>query len=206
LKLPNKCAAYTLIEILIALVIFAIISMVTSTVLYNSFTTRERLGTQAQLLGKLQLTYHSFMKDIEQITNRPTYAKERKLIPSFIGEKEYIEFTRRGVVNPGMIEHRSTLERVAYVCQSHKLLRRSWERLDGVNHNEFMDYPIMSDLTKCAFFFLGKNNQVLQDWRGAALPQSNSIDSLPIAVRMDLTIKNKGEFSILAIIPEGLYG
>src|SRR5438105_632303 len=92
---------FTLIEILIALAVFAILATITTSVLYNAFTTRARVNEQSALLTELQLAISLIQQDTRQTIERPIRSNEMRLFPAFIGQAHYVEFTRDGNVNPG---------------------------------------------------------------------------------------------------------
>ena len=52
-------------------------------------------------------------QDTRQTVERAIRGNEMRLFPAFLGQTNYLEFTRDGNVNPGSIEKRSTLKRVA---------------------------------------------------------------------------------------------
>lgn len=196
---------YTLIEIMIALVIFAILAVITSTAMYQAFNTRARLNIQADMLSKMQLALTLMSRDFEQVAQRPIRANDLQALPAFIGQKGYVEFTRGGIVNPQALEQRSTLKRIAYLCENNHLIRRSWESLDTPNRNNFEDIELINSIKECSFAFLTKNKQVLDEWQANALQHDQKNDFFPIAIRIHLTIEGWGDMSTLFIIPEALY-
>ncbi len=195
---------YTLIEIMIALVVFAILAVITSTALYQAFETRTRLNEQSSRLSELQLALALMNKDIEQTIDRPIREAEMTIAPAFIGEHTYLEFTRGGLLNPQALEKRSTLKRIAYRCTNNSLIRQSWERTDSPDrHSE--EEIILHNLSECTFAYLDRNRQVLDSWQESLQTRSLKREPLPIAVQLTLTIKEWGNMSLLLIIPGSLY-
>jgi general secretion pathway protein J len=192
---------FTLIEILIALVIFAILATITSSTLYNAFNTRTRVNEQSQRLESLQLTISFLKQDITQIVERATRSSKMSLIPMFIGRSNYLEFTRDGAVNPQGIEQRSTLKRVAYLCQNNTLKRRTWDSLDSVNRNKYSDKTLIDKLMDCHFGYLNQILELFPEWYQEALNQK----PLPKAVQINLNLAGQGEINLLFIIPGALY-
>lgn len=202
----RKLTGFTLLEVLIALAVFAILATITSTALYDAFNTREKLNKQADRLNQLQLAMSLIENDSKQITERPIRSNEMRLFPVFLGTERYVEFTRDGIANPIGQEKRSTLKRIALICQGNQLLRRSWAVLDPVNHNIYEDKILLDNVNKCQLKYLNQNLQVLSEWREKAVNQNQKKEPLPKAIQLNLNLNDWGEASLLFIIPEALYG
>lgn len=196
---------FTLIEILIALTVFAIIAGITSSTLYYAFNTRSRVNEQSDHLSILQLAVSLIQQDTAQTADRAVRANDLRLFPVFIGRSDYMEFTRDGDINPGSIEKRSTLQRVAYVCQANALIRRTWTTLDMPDRNVHEDKLLIDNLSGCHFSYLNQTLQVFPDWRTDAVEQNQNKEFLPKAVQFNLTLKDLGEINLLFSIPETLY-
>lgn len=149
----KKKSGFTLIEVLIALAVFAILASITSSTLYYAFNTRTRVNEQSERLSALQLTISIVQQDISQTAERAIRGNDMRLFPIFIGRPDYVEFTRDGDVNPGSVEKRSSLKRVALVCQNNSLLRRTWDTLDPFDRNTHADKVLVSNLSDCHFGF-----------------------------------------------------
>lgn len=196
---------FTLIEILIALTVFAILATITSSVLYNAFSTRNRVNEQAERLGELQLAVSIIQQDIFQTVERSIRGNEMRLFPIFVGQAQYLELTKDGLTNPNSIEKRSTLQRIALLCQDGKLLRRTWGTLDPIDRNVYEDKELISNLTNCQFNYLNYTLQSLSEWREQALTQNQKGEPLPKAIQINLTLKDWGDMNMLYIIPGSVY-
>jgi general secretion pathway protein J len=201
----NKKMGFTLIEILIALAVFAILATITSSILYYSFNTRSRVNQQADRLNDLQLALLLVQRDTAQAIARPIRGNEMQLFPAFIGEGQYLELTKLGYANPNEDEKRSHLQRIAYVCREGTLLRRSWPMLDSANRNDYHEKILLNNLVDCRFAYLNQTLQVLTQWRENALQQNQQPEPLPKAIQFNFTLKDWGEFNFLAVIPSALY-
>ncbi len=199
---------FTLIEILIALAVFAILATITSSAMYYAFNTRARVNGQADRLNSLQLAVTFLQRDIEQVVLREIRADpSRHFYPAFIGESQYVEFTRSGMVNPNSEEKRSILQRIAILCHNNQLLRRSWPSLDPADRKFYQDKVLVDNLLNCQFAYLNSNLQVLAEWRTNALQQSQHVEPepLPKAIRINLTLKDWDKMSFLFSVPGALY-
>ena len=197
---------YTLLEIMVALAVFAILAAITGSAMYHAFDTRARVNVQAQQLNAVQLTLTLIARDTEQVVERAMRGNEMRSFPPFIGQSHYLEFTRGGLTNPNGTELRSTLKRIAYSCKGKKLVRRSWESLDTTNRNDYSDKVLLDNLDDCSFAYLSRSRQILPEWRAYAVQQNQKKETLPMAIKFSLTIHNWGNMSLLFTISEALYG
>ncbi|KTD51568.1 type II secretory pathway protein LspJ [Legionella quinlivanii] len=196
---------FTLIEILIALAVFAIMATLTSSAMYYAFNTRSRVTEQAERLVDLQMAIIMIERDTEQITSRPVRGNEMRLFPAFTGQPLYLEFTRGGLTNPYSVEKKSSLRRIAWLCKGDKLIRRSWDALDAVNRNNYHDKTLLENMKNCKFAYLDENLQVLPEWRESSVSSPGNTPTLPKAVQLKIELGDWGTATFLFILPEGLY-
>jgi general secretion pathway protein J len=201
----KKLKGFTLIEILIALTVFAIMASITSSTLYYAFNTRTRVNEQSERIAGLQLAISMLQQDLSQTVERAIRGNDMHLTPIFVGQAEYVEFTRDGDVNPASIEKRSTLKRIAYICTKDSLARRTWDALDPADRSKGVNKVLIRNLSDCHFGYLNQSLQVFPDWRADAVNQNQNKESLPKAVQVNLTVREQGEINLLFTIPEALY-
>lgn len=200
--LLKKHIGYTLIEILIALAIFAILGSISVGLLGRSFDTSARLKAQLDPLAELQLAVARMSRDVAQIVNRGNL--------SFIGHVNYAEFVRGGIVVPDENEPKSTLKRVAILCgDDANLVRKTWTRVYPVNLEDFQEQSLMHEVESCEFSYLDKESDStwVSEWPMAATESSkNSKEQsppFPRAIKLTLRLKNLGEIPLLFVIPGG---
>ncbi len=196
---------YTLLEIMVALAVFAILATITAATMVHAFDTRARLNIQADQLNTTQVALTLIARDIEQMAERPVIGTEMHLFPAFIGEPKSIEFTRGGAVNPGGVERRSTLKRVALICSGSKLIRRTWLTLDAPTRSAYQDKPLLESLKHCSFAYLNQARQMLPVWHQAAATAVEPQEILPMAIQLNITTQQWGNMSLLFSVPEALY-
>src|ERR1043166_8093444 len=126
----KKQQGFTLVEILIALSIFAVMSVIISSVLFTVFKTRSRVNEHADRLSELQFAVILMQRDFEQAILRSITDENGTPLPGLMGDSTHIEFTRTGYTNPLYQEQRSSLQRVAYYINMDKLMRKNWPSLD----------------------------------------------------------------------------
>jgi general secretion pathway protein J len=201
----KQTKGFTLLEILIALTIFAILATITSSSLYYAFNTRNLVNLQADRLNELQLAISIIQQDTLQIADRAIRGNEMREFPIIVGQAEYMEFTRDGITNPKNLEKRSALKRVAFACLNGALVRRTWDTLDPIDRNKSEDRTLISNLDKCTFSYLNQNLQSLPEWRAQAVNEEQQPELFPKAIQINLTLKDWDSINLLFTIPQALY-
>ena len=201
----SRDRGFTLLEILIALTIFAILATITSSSLYYAFSTRTKVNIQADRLNMIQLAISIIQQDTSQIVDRAIRGNEMRLFPVLVGQPEYMEFTRDGITNPKSIDKRSTLKRISITCLDGALIHRTWESLDSIDRNKYQDRVLIDNIKDCHFNYLNHNLQSLTEWREQAVDEEQKAEIFPTALQINLTLKDWGKINLLFIIPEALY-
>lgn len=202
--MKKKCG-FTLMEVLVALAVFAILATITSTAMYQAFNTRARVTVQADRLSELQLGIALISRDTQQMVTRSVLGNDLHLFPPFTGHANYIEFTRGGDNSAIAGEVYAKLKRVAYLCHADQLVRRTWNVLDGPTRAQSQDKILLTHLDKCKFAFLTHNQQILAEWQEYALQSDQRQETLPPAIQLTLKLKDWGKMSLLFIVPGALY-
>ena len=197
---------YTLIEVMIALSVFAVIAALSSGVMYHVFDIRGRVAMQANQLGELQFALTLIEHDTIQFIPRTVRTKDAHVFSSFTGTHQYMEFTRGGQVNPKGLALRSTLKRVAFLCNHKQLIRRSWNVLDTLNRKDYEDKVLLSNLETCSFFYVSRNHQMMPEWRAYKIEQNQRMEFVPSAIQITINPAGWGKMTFLFVLAEGLYG
>ena len=158
----------------------------------------------------LQMAITLLERDTSQISLRAVRSNERQLLAPIIAKSNYLEFTRAGLPNPDSVEKRSTLKRIAFLCENNQLIRRSWSVLDAPLRENYKDKVLLNHVAQCKLAYLNASLQVLSQWRANLLPSiqsdtSTTTEVIPKAVQLNLKLTDWGKASFLFILPEGLY-
>lgn len=188
-------SGFTLIEILIAISIFSLMSMIASTVLYSVFNAREKTTQQAIRLSELQLAVTLIERDLLQVVNRPI------LTPtgyqnSVEGAVDTLHFSRGGNVNPQYQDLRSSLQRVHYELSQGRLIRKSMPLMDHTHPLNSAKETLLHHVTQLEFQYIDDQNQLHPQWLSRILPK---------AIRVSLTLHDWGNVSLLFPIAQGVH-
>lgn len=192
-NVPSK--GFTLIEIMLALLIFAIIAVITSSVMVTVFKSRDTVNQQMQRLAQLQLTVTLLQRDFTQAVLRSTLNNQGVLQPGFIGDIKQVSFTSMGYHNPEAREPQSQLQKIEYLLQNGNLIRRTWAQLDQAPQSQASDRILLPHVNSLELNYLSQQQQVLAFWNSQA--QSR----LPKAIRISLNLPDWGSCTLWLPIP-----
>ena len=130
---PLRCTfkkedGFTLIEMLVSLFIFSLLSIGTMTAMSTTIATKERVSKGIEALNDLQASRTIMRTDFIRLSLR----ERRDILGSFdpfvltTDTDALIDFTRAGRENPLGLEPRGDTGRVAYYFEEGSLIRRSW--------------------------------------------------------------------------------
>lgn len=182
-----KQRGFTLLEVLIAIALFALISLASSAMLTTIIDSSERGKLRSDRLNELQRAFLVMERDFTQMTRRSVRLNGDEPLKSFIhtNESTYssnthgIAFVRQGWRNPALLLPRSDVQAVAYQLEENTLNRLHYIFVDAVAGEEPKIRPLISGLEKVDFeFFNGK--KWIKELPAEDLP-------LGIAIELELT-------------------
>lgn len=181
---------FTLLEILVAVFIIGIISVIMVRGLQIVISTKNNLERNDAQMQQLNLTMSFLAGDMHNLINRPiTQANGQSVAAVLMHDDatETLEFSRGGVSNP-LARERSTVQRDAYQLKNGELIRVTWPVLDQVSHSIPTSRTLLKNITYIKWEFLGNDNRFYTGW--PATGASNQ--PLPKAVQVTFTIKKLG--------------
>ncbi len=209
----NKSAAqsgFTLLELLVALSIFAVMSVMVFGGLREVVNVREATDKHTSRLTELQLAFMYFSRDARQLVNRTVrgeYGDSLNVLQSNDIGRYRLELTRGGYPNPAGL-NRSSLQRVAYGIEDNKLYRYRWNVLDRAEDSRPTKTLILKEVNAFNLRFLGRvdesgkaqNNQWLTAW--PPLTDGEGVDVFPRAIEVSFELEDWGRFTRLFILPD----
>lgn len=205
---------FTLLELMVAIAIFAVISLIAYGGLSNILQTRNALELQSERIAQLQRAFMIIGRDLEQVADRgvlDSYGTEQAAMQTDQYGDKLLSFTRNGWNNPFPVAQRprSNLQRVIYAVREQRLVRSHFDVLDQAPDSVQYDNPLLDKVSSVKVRFL----QVSVDGRGAkednwhdSWPLSDPGDqddapSLPNAVEITIDLEDSGEIRRLYALP-----
>lgn len=203
----RRPAGFTLLELLIAVAIFAILAVVAYSALSTVLSTRAHTDVQMKHLTQLQTAFTLMQRDIEQTVLRGVRDNFGDAEPALLGSNDtgmVLELTRLGWRNPTG-QPRSFMQRVAYEVKDHSLVRHFWTELDRTQDSEPLDNDILDDIDGVDTKFLDQSNEWQTQWpplsQGQA-PAGGQIQiGLPRAIQVSVDTKYWGTVTWLFRVP-----
>ena len=198
----KRQSAFTLLELLVSLALFAILSVIAYGGLQTVLDARRVTDQQAQRLAGLQMLFRIVGRDIEQTIQRGIRDSFGDHQAALSGDNEHLEFSRTGRRNPGGFS-RSHLQRIRYSWQEDQIERRSWTVLDRAQDSPFQEAVLASNIKTLEFRYLDEQLQWHTQW---PLPQQdkNSAPALPRAIEVTIEAEGWGRITRLFHVSRGI--
>ncbi|MFZ5722943.1 MAG: type II secretion system minor pseudopilin GspJ [Pseudomonadota bacterium] len=146
---------FTLLEILAAVAILALIGTAASMIFVQALDNRERVGERAEALAGLQRAFLFMQRDFEQTVPRGARDELGDAQSSPMTTREgAVELTRTGWINPLQTRQRSTLQRVRYRLEDGRLWREYWDHPDRLAGSEPVSSVLLDDVLSFRVEFL----------------------------------------------------
>lgn len=193
----------TLLELLVAVAIFALIGVAAYTALFSVLDAREATERQSERLAAVQYAVGALVSDLEQVVNRPVrsiQAAQRLPVVAQPGAGPALAVTRGGWFNPAGLP-RSTLVRAQWSLDGNRLVR-SWRgRPDALAGVEPERRVLLERVDAIDFRFQDGAGEWHDSWPPL---NANPADvGLPRAVELSLQLPDWGEIRRLVALPQG---
>lgn len=210
---PNHRAGFTLIEMIVALAVFAVLGVVAYGGLARVLDGGERTQTQANRLGEVQRALWAMKRDLEQVVRRASrdpFGERRPALESGFGGEYIVRFSRGGWTNPAQLP-RAEIQRVQYRLTDEGLLMRDAHRFPDPGRVEpFQERILLEEVEDLEIRFLpepgrqGRDLQWVQDWPPLANTGGQQLEQLPVAVELTVTLADWGELRRIIRLPGGV--
>lgn len=189
---------FTLVEIIVAIAIFAVVSVLALSGYNELIRQREIAAGSMARVRDVQRTVTRLTQDFEQLEPRrirnATAATTDAALLATGGSTTLAEFTRGGWTNPAGVS-RSTEQRVAYRLINGELYRDYWTVLDRTLSSKPAETKLLDKVQTMTLRFMDNNRQWQTVWPASisATGASGSNADLPRAVEITLTLEDWGE-------------
>ena len=181
----HRHCGFTLLELLVAMAIFALLSVMSYAGLSTVLNANQILESNMQRLSEVQRSVTLLSRDIRQTINRAIRDTYGDIKQPLIGATAFdslgtpvIELTRTGYANP-LGTKRSFMQRVAYHVEEETLYRDSWRVLYQAQDSEADTLAMCYEVKSLTLRYLDQENTWHEQWppsdpefQGAALPKA----------------------------------
>jgi len=197
--------AFTLIEVMVALAIFGILSAMAYAALSQTLLGAEMLSERMDRLQAIQRTMRHLSQDFIQLAPRPVRLELGDsfgpALQSDLSSEFAVELTHGGWNNPIALP-RGTLQRAAYRLEEDELVRYYWTVLDRTFSNEPVAVTILDGVESILFRYLLESGDTIEQWPPPTAPGLLGLRQRPRAVEIILTLQDEGEIRrIVEIAP-----
>lgn len=206
MRSPQGQRGLTLIELIVALAIFALVATAAYTALGQGVDIQDRLQRKRQFWQRLELAFGTMARDLGQAIDRVPRVPGREwsaplhapASPSAGLDEVLFRFSRGGLTSfrEGPV---SPYQRVSYRFPEDRLVRTTWPRMDGPGDGEPREAALVTGVTEAEASFLAEpGDRWLAQWPppepAVAEAEADLRPGLPLAVELTLTFEKHGEF------------
>nr|WP_315456289.1 type II secretion system minor pseudopilin GspJ [uncultured Sphingorhabdus sp.] len=189
-------AGFTLVELLVALAIFAMISVAGVTLLRSGSDTQIAVKKRLEDYSRVNRLYNAMEGDLAQAVSRPVRDQAGGQVPAFMAGEAAVPGALFGFVRAGWSNYdeapRAGLQRVAYVLDRGALKRLSWPMLDGSIPSDAG--VLVENVAAANVQFRDESGEWRSDWTPA------DASSLPRAIELRLTLQGKADHRMLFLV------
>ncbi|HYW03038.1 MAG TPA: type II secretion system minor pseudopilin GspJ [Gammaproteobacteria bacterium] len=192
----RRQAGFTLLELLVALAVFALLAAMAYGGLNEVVTVREHTTDMLDRLGSVQTAFMYLEADCEQLAPREVRDQFGDLRPAIVANPRNaypLELTHFGWANP-LSRPRSSMQRVAYEVSDHKLYRIFWHELDRAPQAQPLKSAILDNVDSLDVRFLDVHRRWHSQWPPVNAASAQAA-GLPLAIQVTLELKDWGRIT-----------
>lgn len=194
---------FTLVELLVAVAIFSIMSVMAYGGLSSLMSGRQHTDQVAKHFREVQRIFLFLQQDLSQIVPRPIrdeFGETENAVNLDGPDNLFLQLTRGGIGSTW--SGYSSLRRVTYQIKERQLIRSVWPVLDRTQGSEPNHFYLTDSLEHMEIRFLPRGKQNSDDWLSAwPKPDEATAESaVPRAIEVKLQITGLGEITRLFMI------
>lgn len=189
-KLGKENQAFTLIEVMVALFIFVIITAIISASLMQVLSNVKTVRIKQERLMDIQTVLATMQFDLSQIIVKPEISETGIAPGSFYTRENSLHFFKMGNVNPAFQLKRSSIEEVIYRIEEGNLIRLS----KSSDENNYFRQIVLNDVQDLQWQFLDPKGAQYAIWP----PTQDWAYKIPVITIGLLTLADYGVITITA--------
>jgi general secretion pathway protein J len=182
-SLPTQQQGFTLLEVLISIAIFAIISLASFSIFETVISGEEKSTVRLNSMNDIQRTFLLIERDFTQIARRSARLDGDEPLKEFIhtdsnafeSTSQAIGFVRGGWSNPGLLLPRGDMQSVAYQVNDETLERVHFNFVDATLGEEPKIRKLLTGINDINFEF-HDGKQWGKTYEGSDLPHAIAIE------------------------------
>jgi general secretion pathway protein J len=194
-----KARGFTLVELMVAILILAIMATMAYGAIQNAVNNREALQENEKRLLEVQSAMRVMAQDFMQLAQRPVRQPVGdNWLPAISAQanaQPMVTFTRGGWANPAGIQ-RPALQRVAYIFENNVLRREHWAVLDATLSSQTVRRELLTKVRAVRIRYMDTGRQWREVWPVPGPPVPNALPgedmTRPIAVEVSLELDDWG--------------
>jgi general secretion pathway protein J len=199
----KKAKGFTLLEIMIAMAISALIGIAAMALLDRATVAHANIKHQGSRFNQIERTWLFISNDIQQLAPRQFRDefgdKKNNLTSDDATGTTHLSFTRLGRRNPAKLP-RSNLEKLSYLVEDNVLKRVSFVYPDGMSNEQGQKRPLLEDVIGLSVnFFDGEEWHPF--WPVDQVAESTE-NQLPVALKLGLELKDLGMVERLFVLSD----
>lgn len=202
---PARPQGFTLIEVLVALAVFGVMSLLAYMTLGQTLANSDMLTTRMDRLEAVQRTMRFLSNDLMQAAPRPVRLELGDTLGPAVhteaGAEFILEVTHGGWSNPAGLP-RGTMQRSAYRIENDELVRYHWNVLDRTFANEPVATVLLDGVESLVLRYLQVNDEWSEVWPPVDSQGDSAMRARPRAVEVILALADEGEIRrLLEVAP-----
>lgn len=193
-----------MLELLIAIAIFALLGMATYRMLEAVLSADAVTREHERQLRELTRALSAFERDVRQLVARPVRDGLGDFQPALHGsaaDASALELSRLGWSNP-LGQPRAELQRVRWQLSGERWQRLYWRVLDRAQDSEPQVQQALDGVESVSLRFLDRDGQWLTDWPPPGASAEAALVALPRALELRLQHRRYGELRRLLRLTE----
>ncbi len=201
----TRSSGFTLLEVLIAIAIFALLALGTYRMLSSVLASDETIRRHETQLRDLQRAFQVLESDLNQAGPRPIRDAYGDAQPALRGENQptALEFSRLGWRNP-LQRPRADWQRVRWQLEGETLQRRYWNVLDQAVDSQPQVQQVLAEVQGWEVRYLDSQGNWLGQWPAGQTGENPAslLPRLPRAVEIRLEHRRYGLLTRLLRLPD----